>query len=125
VDLNAPHLPRPAEIDAYGRGGFRFAGLSHRGSILCLPSGVWPWPVSAPVEINEAALQPVLVAAPAVTHLLLGTGLAPWDMSAALRQRLREGGVNCEVMTTGAAVRTYNILFAEGRRVAAGLIAVD
>ena len=33
------HLPQGAAIDAYGKGGFRFAGMSHRGSILCLPQG--------------------------------------------------------------------------------------
>ena len=42
---DAPHLPRPAPIDAYGKGGFRFAGMSHRGSLLCLPDGIWAWPV--------------------------------------------------------------------------------
>ena len=44
---DAPHLPRPAPIDAYGNGGFRFAGMSHRGSLLCLPDGIWAWPVTA------------------------------------------------------------------------------
>ena len=37
------HFPRPAQIDAYGNGGFRFAGMSHQGSILCLPSGIHGW----------------------------------------------------------------------------------
>ncbi len=40
-----PHLPQAAAIEAYGKGGFRFAGMSHRGSILCLPAGIWAWPV--------------------------------------------------------------------------------
>ena len=42
---DAPHLPTPAPIDAYGNGGFRFGGMSHRGSLLCFPDGVWAWPV--------------------------------------------------------------------------------
>ena len=46
LGADAPHLPRPAPIDAYGNGGFRFAGMSHRGSILCLPDGIWAWPVA-------------------------------------------------------------------------------
>ncbi|MEA2928999.1 MAG: hypothetical protein QOG38_1427, partial [Hyphomicrobiales bacterium] len=50
------HLPQAAAIEAYGKGGFRFAGMSHRGSILCLPSGVWAWPVTAPADINEESL---------------------------------------------------------------------
>ena len=41
------HLPYPAPIEAYGKGGFRFAGMSHRGSLLCLPDGIWPWPLAA------------------------------------------------------------------------------
>ena len=36
----------PAPIEAYGKGGFRFAGMSHRGSLLCLPDGIWAWPVA-------------------------------------------------------------------------------
>ena len=48
--VEAPHLPRQALIDAHGGGGFRFAGMSHRGSLLCLPDGIWPWPVAAPAR---------------------------------------------------------------------------
>ena len=33
-------VPGRAPIDAYGNGGFRFADMSHRGSILALPSGI-------------------------------------------------------------------------------------
>ena len=55
-DLPARHLPYPAAIDAYGSGGFRFANLSHRGSLLCLPDGIWAWPVNSVAELTEAAL---------------------------------------------------------------------
>jgi uncharacterized protein len=119
-----PHLPRPAEIEAYGKGGFRFGGMSHRGSILCLPAGIWAWPVTAPDQINESALARVF-APPRAELLLIGTGKQPWLMTEALRWRFRDAGVRLEVTPTGAAVRTYNILFAEGRSVGAALIAVD
>jgi uncharacterized protein len=56
---DAPHLPRRAPIDAYGDGGFRFAGMSHRGSLLCLPDGIWAWPVNDVSELTEAALSAV------------------------------------------------------------------
>ena len=118
------HLPQPAAIDAYGKGGFRFGGMSHRGSILCLPQGVWAWPVSAPHEIDEAALARVF-AAKDVELFLLGTGKGPWLMPEALRWRFRDAHMGLEVTPTGPAVRTYNILFAEGRRVGAALIAVE
>ena len=60
---DAPHLPSPAPIDAYGNGGFRFAGMSHRGSLLCLPDGIWAWPVKDVTELTEAALEPVFARA--------------------------------------------------------------
>jgi uncharacterized protein len=118
------HLPHPAAIDAYGKGGFRFADMSHRGSILCLPSGIWAWPVTAPAEINEDTLARAL-ASRDVELFLIGTGGTPWLMPEVLRWRFRDAGVGVEVTPTGPAVRTYNILFAEGRRVGAALIAVD
>ena len=63
---DAPHLPKPAPIDAYGNGGFRFGGMSHRGSLLCLPSGIWAWPVAAPEEIGEANLASLFAEAEAI-----------------------------------------------------------
>ena len=53
------HLPRQALIDAHGGGGFRFAGLSHRGSLLCLPDGIWAWPIATPGALTDEALAPV------------------------------------------------------------------
>src|SRR3974390_3228855 len=57
---DAPHLPRSAPIDAYGNGGFAFAGMSHRGSLLCLPNGIWAWPVTRLSEIDEISLARIL-----------------------------------------------------------------
>jgi len=119
-----PHLPQAAAIEAYGKGGFRFAGMSHRGSILCLPTGIWAWPVTTPGEINEETLAKALNSRD-VDLLLVGTGAAPWWMPEALRWRFRDARIGLEVTPTGPAVRTYNILLGEGRRVGAALIAVD
>jgi uncharacterized protein len=80
------HLPQGAGIDAYGKGGFRFADMSHRGSILCLPDGIWAWPVGAPQEITEESLARVF-AAKGVELFMLGTGKQPWLMPEALRWR--------------------------------------
>lgn len=120
-----PHFPRPAEIEAYGRGGFRFAGMSHRGSLLCLPSGIWGWEVSEASQIDEAALARVLADAAEIGLFLLGTGRTRVPLADPLSLRLRQAGITAEVMSTGQAANTYNILLGEGRRVAAGLIAVD
>jgi uncharacterized protein len=123
--VEAPHLPRQALIDAHGGGGFRFAGMSHRGSLLCLPDGIWAWPVAAPAAITEAALALVFAHADDLDFFIVGTGEAPWIVPAALRQRFRNAHISADAMTTGPAVRTYNVMLMENRRVGAGLIAVD
>jgi uncharacterized protein len=122
---NRPHLPRPVAIDGYGKGGFRFGDMSHRGSLLCLPSGVWAWPVVRPSDINEAALAQVFAEASEIGLFLLGTGGDRWVMPEALQDRFRARKINLEIARTGSAVSAYNILLGEGRRVAAGLIAVE
>jgi uncharacterized protein len=125
VDRASPHLPRAAQIEAYGKGGFGFAGMSHRGSLLCLPDGIWPCPVRAPQEITEETLALVLADGAAIDHLLIGTGRDFWPLPGALAAHLNARGISAETMTTGSAVMTYNILLDERRRVAAVLIAVD
>jgi uncharacterized protein len=123
-----PHLPKPAPIDAYGNGGFRFAGMSHRGSLLCLPNGIWASPVASASEIDEAALARALNPATpeaAVDHFLIGTGRDFLPMPAPLREAFRARRIMLESMSTGAAVRTYNILLGERRRIGALLVAVD
>jgi uncharacterized protein len=122
---SGPHLPRRVPVDGYGQGGFRFGGLSHRGSLLCLPSGLWAWPVTRAAEIDEASLAPVLAEADAIGLFLLGAGRDRWALPDALFDHFQALKINVEVARTGTAVSTYNILLGEGRRVAAGLIAVD
>ena len=125
LGTDAPHLPSQALIDAYGNGGFRFAGLSHRGSLLCLPDGIWAWPVNSLSELAETVLAPVFARADALDLFLIGAGRDPWLLPEPLRARFRDVGLGVDCTATGAAVRTYNILLAENRRVGAGLIAVD
>jgi len=122
--MDGPHLPRQAPIDAHGGGGFRFAGLSHRGSLLCLPDGIWAWPVAAPADLSDDLLAPVFARVDDLDFFILGTGAAPWTVPEALRLRFREAGISLDAMTTGAAVRTYNVMLMEGRRLGAGLIAI-
>jgi uncharacterized protein len=123
--VEAPHLPRQALIDAHGGGGFRFAGMSHRGSLLCLPDGIWAWPVTAPAELTEEALSQVFDRAENLDFFVLGTGPAPWIMPQPLRTRFRDARISADCMATGPAVRTYNVMLMENRRVGAGLIAID
>ena len=121
---DAPHLPRSAPIDAYGKGGFVFAGMSHRGSLLCLPDAIWAWPVSKPAEINEESLTRVFEAANIIDTLILGSGAEVWIPPKELREALRAVHIVLDPMQTGPAIRTYNIMIGERRRVAAALIAV-
>src|SRR4051812_50209093 len=77
---DAPHLPRSAPIEAYGKGGFAFADMSHRGSLLCLPDGIWAWPVTRPEQIDEAALRRGIQKNSTIHTRVIGTGpegLAP------------------------------------------------
>jgi uncharacterized protein len=122
--VEARHLPRQALIDAHGGGGFRFADMSHRGSLLCLPDGIWAWPVAAPAAVTADALSRVFAQAGDLDFFILGAGAEPWVMPDALRSRFRERHLSVDTMTTGPAVRTYNVMFMEGRRVGAGLIAI-
>ena len=121
---DAPHLPRSAPIDAYGKGGFAFAGMSHRGSLLCLPQAIWAWPVTKPGEIDRYTLERVFAAANQIDTLIVGTGTEVWLPPPELRAALRTVSVVLDTMQTGPAIRTYNIMIGERRRVAAALIAV-
>ena len=122
---DAPHLPRPAPIESYGNGGFRFAGMSHRGSLLCLPDGIWAWPVNSVAELSEAVLAPVFERAQALDLFLIGAGRDPYALPEPLRARFRALSISVDCLATGPAAQTYNILLGEKRRVGAGLIAVE
>jgi len=119
-----PHLPRSAPIDAYGKGGFAFAGMSHRGSLLCLPDGIWAWEVTRPDQIDRYSLERVFAAANSIDTLIVGTGTDVWLPPPDLRAALRAVKVVLDAMQTGPAIRTYNVMIGERRRVAAALIAV-
>ena len=120
----APHFPRSASIDAYGRGGFAFAGMSHRGSLLCLPDAIWAWEVTRPTQIDRYSLARVFAAANGIDTLIVGTGTEVWLPPQELRAALRAVRIVLDAMQTGPAIRTYNIMIGERRRVAAALIAV-
>jgi len=112
-------------IDGFGKGGFRFGEMSHRGSLLCLPSGIWAWPVARAADIDASAFKPVFAEAGDIGLFLLGVGREPWIMPETLRDEFRARRISVEIARTGTAISTYNILLGEGRRVAAGLIAVE
>ena len=117
--------PHQVPIDAYGNGGFRFAGMSHRGSLLCLPSGMHAWRVERPAEITLQSLAPVLALAEQIEVLFIGLGDDIAAIDPAIRAALRKVNIIVEAVATRGAVSTYDILLAEGRPGAAALIAVE
>jgi uncharacterized protein len=123
--VDAPHLPRQVLIDAHGGGGFRFAGMSHRGSLLCLPDGIWAWPVAKPEAVTDDALSMIFDRAGGLDFFILGTGAILRPMPERRLLRFREAHISADAMTTAAAVHTYNVMLMENRRVGAGLIATD
>ena len=98
--------------------------MSHRGSLLCLPDSIWAWDVTRPEQIDKYSLQRVFDAANGIDTLIVGTGANVWVPPAELRAALRTVRVVLDAMQTGPAIRTYNIMLGERRRVAAALIAV-
>ena len=125
IVVREAHFPGRAPIEAYGNGGFRFADMSHRGSLLCLPSGVHGWEPADPNALTEDDFAMLFAESAEVEMLLVGTGRDLRPLPKALRERLREHRISADPMATGAAVRTFNVLLAEDRAVAAALIAVD
>lgn len=125
IVVREAHFPGRAPIEAYGNGGFRFADMSHRGSILCLPSGIYGWEPRDPEALVGEDFGKLLDEAGNVQILLVGTGDGLRPLPKALRELFRARSISSDPMSTGAAVRTYNVLLAEDRAVAAALIAVE
>lgn len=125
IIIREAHYPGRAPISAYGNGGFRFADMSHRGALLCLPSGIYGWQPADPLALTSADFEKVLAEAADIEILLVGTGKDIRRLPAALRDALKGAGIAADPMSTGAAVRTYNVLLAEDRAVAAAFVAVD
>ncbi|MBR2535936.1 MAG: hypothetical protein IKE66_07670 [Hyphomicrobium sp.] len=116
--------PYEAAVTAYGNGGFRFAEMSHKGSILCLPTGVFAWPPVDASALTLADFDRVFADLQPPCALLLGTGGTQMFMSADIERGFVSHGISLEPMSTGAAARTYNIMIAEKRRIGAALLAV-
>lgn len=121
-----PAIPAGKQIiESYGDGRFRVSGRSHEGSVLVFPQEILSWDLSDIAALSVESLTPVIERASDIEVLLLGCGAQMALVPSALRSTLRESGIVIEPMDTGAACRTFNVLMAEERLVAAALIAVD
>ena len=124
MDFVEAHYPGQPHIEAYGNAGFRFGGGSHKGALLFLPGGVLSWDVGLVDDMVLAQFEPVFAQAPQIELFLLGSGEQLVFPKTEIRQAFAAHGVGLEVMNTGAACRTYNVLLSEDRAIAAGVLPV-
>jgi len=121
VDVT-PIIPAGRQvIESYGPRGFKVSGIAYDGAILVMPLASQAWAPQTMAEVTLASFAPIL-APGEVEILLLGCGRRMMLVPAELRQALRGHGIVTDAMDTGAACRTYNVLLAEDRRVAAALL---
>jgi uncharacterized protein len=127
IDLDDKSLPTPDPgsaqiVRTYGPGRFLISEREWREPVLVTPT------VTVPVQIARAedlTLEAVafLKTLPVPTELLvLGCGARAVFVPPDKRAVLKAAGLGLEVVDTGSACRIYNVLLAEGRRVAAVLI---
>lgn len=113
-----------AFIAGYGDGGFRMGESRFEGSMLITPKGFYPWNVKSKADITLESLEQIIEFADEIEMLIIGMGETMSFLPKDVRLGLKEKGIVPEMMDTGAAARTYNVLLSEGRRVTAALIAV-
>jgi len=111
-------------LQGYGKGGFQISDHHWPGAVLVFRDRVVAWTAADLAGITLESLGPVRTAEPPVEILLIGTGARMALLPAALRADLKALGFAVEMMDTGAACRTYNLLLSEERRVAAALLPV-
>ena len=120
VKLHLSNTEGRNQITSCSSGFVAVNGVRHARSLLVTPSQLTDWSASAARSLTSADLDAALQLQPEV--VLLGTGAGLHFPSAEVMRPLIDAGIGYEVMDTGAACRTYNILMAEGRRVLAALI---
>lgn len=120
-----PLIPADRQvIDGYGDGQFCVRGVWLPGPLIVFPDRTAAWDVTSFGALTVDSFAAITDADPAVEILLLGAGPRNQLVPRAIRDGLRARGVVVDGMDTGAACRTYNVLLAEGRRVAAALLPV-
>jgi uncharacterized protein len=121
MDLIPLHPAGRQLIERYGPSGFRVAGVIYQSPLLVFPDRTLSWTANCPAAVTWESLRPVIEHG-GVQILLLGLGRRAEALANSLRAELRRAGIAVEPMDTGAACRTFNVLVAEDRQVAAALI---
>ncbi len=116
TDNSSGHL-----IEGYDAQSVHIDGHRYHASLILTPSQIiQPWEPARAADLTREHLDAILTLDPRI--IILGTGVTQIFPDPDIYFWLLERGVGVEVMDTGAACRTYNILMSEDRRVAAGLI---
>lgn len=125
MDLNRVPDGGRSLIQGYGDHGFRISGERVNGAVLVLPKGFEPLGIDTFEDIGAPQVQRLTELEDRPDVLLIGSGAGPLTLPGSVRGALTKAGIAVEVMGTGAACRTYNVLVGEGRHVAAMLVPVD
>jgi uncharacterized protein len=113
-------------LQAYGKRGFRVSDMQWAGAIIVFPTRTVNWNVNSLTDLTLDVFTPIGEASdPPIELLLIGTGQRMALLPSKLQAGLRAMGFGIDIMDTGAACRTYNVLIGEERRVAAALLPVD
>ncbi len=114
-------LRQPPGVTAFGAGGFRIDDKRYEGPVLILADQVLAWSG----DLTPEAFADVVAADRAmVEFVLLGLGVEMRPPPRPLRDHMQAHALGLEVMTTVEAVRLYNVLAREGRRIALALVPV-
>lgn len=115
MDLKEVSYPQATPFDGYGPGFFRLGGKVYEGNLVVGPSGIQTW-----AGFTDSAT--ILNLRDEIDFVLFGTGEDMTPIPATLRCALEGAGIGVELMSTGSACRTYNVLLSEGRRLAAAVM---
>ncbi len=125
MEFSPIHFSDKVHLTGYGPGGFQLSGEERvKGSLMLLPQGLERWAATAAGEMSLEDAQAVLEQRSGFDILLIGTGDAIAPLPKPVRQLFEEQELYYDLMDTGAACRTFNVLLAEERRVAVLLIAL-
>ena len=110
-------------IQSYANGGFTVSGRRFDGAVFIFPDKTVEWGFEGGVNtLSEDDFDALSAQSDEIDVVLLGCGANIAFLSKSLRNSLKNKGLNVDVMDSGAACRTYNVLVAEGRRVVAALL---
>ena len=108
-------------VRGFSAEGFSVDGQTYR-AVLLTPQGATPWAPPALADLQEGDLGAILALEPPPEFLILGTGAAMAFAPRALVRALEAWGIGVETMDSRAAARTWGLLRAEDRWIAAAIM---